>query len=661
MKGRTLGLLAFAVCLVQPLRAADVVRPIGEGPSVIVPVAPARDLTGLVAQPVLGQIPALAVPSIPSSISVPDAPAPVIVPQSQTAGTVVAPAARPELDQAASPAAPETAAAPDAIVETGRQVFDGQGKQDADAAPAARRESVVHLHHDGQQTHAHFEHYHRDEASHGENFRRPGPPPAPFPIPARLEPYLPSAAEKNPQDWSGRATLHLHSIYSDGTMTPEAVIEGAYQKGVRVVSLTDHDTSAGVQRAYEKVKELNRANPTDPMEFHPGIEMTARGGAHIGAVDVDISNPKLVALLERVRLARYQKAKGMIDNLNALDELKQKGITLTIDEVKAFSQHDAGGTIEIPHIARALVKHGLIEHVDDAYDTYLKGDIFTVPGVAADPTADEVVETIHDAGGKAFLNHPYTVRGQTDAEKDAAVEQMLGLGMDGIEVYRPSHATSENGKRQADERAAKYILWTEKYNLMVGNGADFHGTDTHLDQMVVMMHKEFEAKLEAGLRDANQKAIASLERQGAQPAAPAKNLARMLAFIPFGAAKAAGVTAALSAGTLALWLGAGVVIGIGLGACVQLLEKRLGSSATEAGMRASIFGVPMAALALAGFLTAGASGALIVAAGAAIGLGGAKLAMAGIERLFGGEFTGGYYPGLIAGIYFGALLLAHLL
>ena len=527
MTTRRFSLLLIAAAFPWRAFAADVVRPIGEGRPLIAPVTENRTLPGV--QTAVGPVvvPALAVPS--AATNVPEAPSPdvpaaaAMQPPAQDAAPV-----RQALDQFSQTLAPEGAPSePAGAIEAGRQAFDGQGRLSGDAVSSERRESIVHLHHDGQDTHAHFESYHRDHEGDpaGQNFARP------MSIPARLAPYVPSARAKNPQDWSGRDTLHLHSVYSDGTMTPEDVIEAAYKKGVRVVALTDHDTSAGILRAFKKVRQINEANPADPMEFHTGVEMTARGGAHIGAIDVDVTNPKLVALLERVRIARYHKAKGMIDNLNALDELKQKGITLTIDEVKAFSQHDAGGTIEIPHIARALVSRGLIEHVDDAYDTYLKGDIFSVPGVAADPTVEEVVETIHDAGGKAFLNHPYTVRGKSDAEKDAAVEEMLALGMDGIEVYRPSHATSDNGKRQADERAAKYLLWAEKYDLMAGNGADFHGMDTHLDQLQVWMHKDLAAKLERGLKDANQKAIAALERLERQPPAPAKSLARLL-FVP---------------------------------------------------------------------------------------------------------------------------------
>ncbi|HVE14769.1 MAG TPA: PHP domain-containing protein, partial [Elusimicrobiota bacterium] len=342
------------------------------------------------------------------------------------------------------------------------------------------------------------------------------------PIPDRLRPWLPSSWNK--EDWTGRVTMHLHSVYSDGTMTPAAVVQAAYDKGVRSLALTDHDTFAGVPEAWEKVREINAKFPGDPIEFHPGAELSSQHGAHIGALDIDVSAPKLVALVERVRVMRYQRAQAIVAHLNARfaasDDPKEKGVRITIEEVAAKSQHANGGTIELPHIARVLVDKGLIAHVDDAFNSYLKGDIGGSAG-GADPDAREVLEAIHAGGGKAFLNHPYTVRGATEADGDQAALDLLRLGMDGIEVYRPSHATSENGKRRLDQRVAQYLQWIEQLgkeglHLLSAPGADFHGLDTHLDSIVVWMPKVLAQQLLDGLRSARDSAVAALDRVAAR-------------------------------------------------------------------------------------------------------------------------------------------------
>lgn len=321
-------------------------------------------------------------------------------------------------------------------------------------------------------------------------------------------------------------SLHAHSYFSDGTMTPEAVVERAAREGVKKLALSDHDSVAGIQRAWRKAKELG-------LDFHPSAELTARGGVHVGAVDMDIFNPKLTALLGRVRAARHKHAEAMAEYLNseqvekdleklssdsrarksldALREFRSRGGRIAIEHIVAESQYESGGTIEMPHVARALLRAGLIENVDDAFDTFFK----TLPplkDVPPDPTVEEVLEVVHAAGGKAFLNHPYTVRGRDDADKDRKAYEILKKGFDGVEAYRPSNATSQEGKRRAAERTAKYVKWAGELGLIVGNGADFHGDDTHLNHIVVWMPQDLEAKLLTALRPAQRAALAALER-----------------------------------------------------------------------------------------------------------------------------------------------------
>lgn len=319
-------------------------------------------------------------------------------------------------------------------------------------------------------------------------------------IPPELVDLVPSARQRNPGDWTKRISFHLHSVYSDGTLQPEEVIARAAAKGVEVLSLTDHDTVAGIARAREKARELG-------LTFHAGVELSAGGGVHINAIGVDETNPKLLALIERVRAQRLIRAQTIVEHLNARFERstdpRERAVRLTVEEVKAKSMHDQGGTIEIPHVARVLIDKGLISRVDEAYRTYLTPNVLTDPRVPDSPEVEEVLEAVHAAGGKAFLNHPYTVRGANQAERDAKVQAVLDKGLDGIEVYRHSRARSESGKRALDSRTAKYLRWAMERGLLIGNGADYHGTDTSLSSLIVWMPKALADKLEsvlAGLR-----------------------------------------------------------------------------------------------------------------------------------------------------------------
>lgn len=326
----------------------------------------------------------------------------------------------------------------------------------------------------------------------------------PIIIPDRLKPLLPGTGFDR-ATWNGRVTLHLHSVYSDGIMEPEEVVQLAYDKGVRVLSVTEHDTTASTLRAYRKAKSLG-------MEYHPGVEMTARGGAHIGAVDVDVTNPALAALLARVRDARLERAKAVVAFLNRNEEIKRRGITITVEEVIAKSKHEDGGTIELPHVARVLVDKGLIQSVDEAFDTYLKGDVTGGAHVTPDPTAKEVIDVIHAAGGKAIINHPYTVDNKNEDSAEKKVREMARLGLDGVEVYRRAPGNDDAQKKKADERAARWLLVADSFDLAVAPGSDFHGDDTHLSRIAVWMPNSLSDQLLKRLAPSHQNAVAVLEK-----------------------------------------------------------------------------------------------------------------------------------------------------
>ncbi len=65
-----------------------------------------------------------------------------------------------------------------------------------------------------------------------------------------------------------RGDLHTHSTFSDGVLTPKELIELAYRRGVRVLALTDHDTTDGLPQAFDAV------NHHSDLTLIPGIEMS---------------------------------------------------------------------------------------------------------------------------------------------------------------------------------------------------------------------------------------------------------------------------------------------------------------------------------------------------------------------------------------------------
>jgi 3',5'-nucleoside bisphosphate phosphatase len=344
----------------------------------------------------------------------------------------------------------------------------------------------------------------------------------PFIVPGHLEPLLPS--HRDDVGWTTETSLHAHSYYSDGTMSPEDVVELAWKAGVKKLALSDHDTVAGVSRAYKRARELG-------VELRPSVELTTREGAHVNGVDVDVTNPVLLEMLERTRRMRYEQSKYVVAYVNGpqvardlaaigspkalralekLEEFRGKGKWLSIDDVVSASKHAEGGTIERPHIARALLAHGLIENVDDAFETFFKNRIKVPEEIDREPTVQETLDAVHAAGGKAFLNHPYTARGRTDAEREKAAYAMLKKGFDGIEVYRPP-LDSASGRKKQERSMAKYLVWADELGLLVGAGADFHGADVRLDEIVVWMPKPLEHALDKGLAESHARAVGALD------------------------------------------------------------------------------------------------------------------------------------------------------
>lgn len=349
-------------------------------------------------------------------------------------------------------------------------------------------------------------------------------------VPDHLKPLLPGEGFDK-ATWNGRVTLHLHSVYSDGILSPEEVVQLAYDNGVRVLSLTEHDTTASSLRAYRKAKELG-------MEYHPGVEISAQGGAHIGAIDVDVTHPALVAMLAGIRDNRLKKAALVVAKLNEHPDLIARGITLTLDEVVAMSKHDEGGTVERPHVARVLLKHGLVSSVDEAFEKYLKG-LRTTGKVPPDPAPKEIIDVVHAAGGKAIINHPYTVSDQGDDAAEKLVRKMAAQGLDGIEVYRRAPGKDPAQRKQADERAARWLMVADDYNLLVAPGSDFHGDDTHLSRPSVWMPNVLADQLRRRLKDSNEKALEALDRlDKREPPSPAMSAAIALAASAMPAAEA---------------------------------------------------------------------------------------------------------------------------
>src|SRR6185369_2933870 len=155
------------------------------------------------------------------------------------------------------------------------------------------------------------------------------------------------------------ADLHLHTKYSDGTFSPEELVLQAQKAGLACIALTDHDTVEGCAEAATAAAAVG-------MEFIPGTELTAEHNdteLHVLGYFLDIRNKKLLAEIAKFQAVRQDRIHEMVKRINA------QGVPLQPEAVFAIANCKSPGR---PHVARAMVKAGLISNVDEAFERFLK-------------------------------------------------------------------------------------------------------------------------------------------------------------------------------------------------------------------------------------------------------------------------------------------------
>ncbi|GAA0913956.1 PHP domain-containing protein [Virgisporangium aurantiacum] len=252
-----------------------------------------------------------------------------------------------------------------------------------------------------------------------------------------------------------RIDLHTHSSVSDGTLAPADLVRAAAGAGLDVVALTDHDNTAGWDAA-------SAALPPG-LTLVRGAELSCRWYAvdppislHLLGYLFDPAHPELAAALAGVRESREIRAKRMVELLRA------DGVDVKWDEVEVDA---AGGSIGRPHIARALVRLGLVPTVRAAFESEWLGARYRVP--KKDLDVFEALALVRAAGGVTVFAHPRaTVRGRT--VPDELIAELAAAGLDGLEADHEDHSPAE---REHVRGLAGDL------GLLVTGSSDFHGSN----------------------------------------------------------------------------------------------------------------------------------------------------------------------------------------
>ncbi|NVJ22823.1 MULTISPECIES: PHP domain-containing protein [Myxococcus] len=241
--------------------------------------------------------------------------------------------------------------------------------------------------------------------------------------------------------------LHSHTTASDGQYSPTELLARAAAAGVTVLSVTDHDTVAGLAEA----REAARAHG---VELVPGIEVSAfvlGREVHILGHFVRPDDEDLARFAQRLRGEREQRMEAMVARMQHL------GFPVRMEHVLAVAGDAQLGR---PHLARVLVNQGWAVDMKAAFDRFLgtRGmawvERFKLDGADA-------IRLIRNAGGTATLAHP----GSSKAER-MEIRELTKAGLSGLEVM---HADHNPGLRQ------KYLALAKEHDLVPTAGSDFHG------------------------------------------------------------------------------------------------------------------------------------------------------------------------------------------
>lgn len=250
-----------------------------------------------------------------------------------------------------------------------------------------------------------------------------------------------------------KADMHCHTTCSDGSMSPEELLQHAVEIGLSGIAITDHDTTASFPISFPLAKKLGLSIITG-VEFSSTFQNTP---IHVLAYAFNPSSPDINALCERHKIRRKERNEAMLLRLArhnmpiSLQDLEAAGIPSALLASQSYGR---------PHIAKAMIQKGYISSFEEAFKNYL-GEGKSCYAEGSRISTEETIEIIHRAKGLAVLAHPHLI------EKGAVVRKVIELPFNGLEGYYAQFPLSKQ---------KKWVTLGESKGWIVTGGSDFHGT-----------------------------------------------------------------------------------------------------------------------------------------------------------------------------------------
>ena len=252
--------------------------------------------------------------------------------------------------------------------------------------------------------------------------------------------------------------IHMHTVFSDGALTPEEVLDMRFDEGYQLLAITDHDGIDGSVRGLRHAEELG-------IKYISGIEFDSEDDfgkdIHMLGYGFDPENDVLREALKGILKERDDRNKRFMEALN------KRGYGITEEEIWEINE---GRFVGKPTFATVLRNKGIVKAKDEAFNTIFREEDIRSIRKKTLHTRD-VVDIIHAAGGLAVLAHPMEQRRMNETFEEFRprlywiLDRILSYGIDGLECHHPS----------ADSYQQKLLVeYAKEHGLMITRGSDFH-------------------------------------------------------------------------------------------------------------------------------------------------------------------------------------------
>jgi predicted metal-dependent phosphoesterase TrpH len=250
--------------------------------------------------------------------------------------------------------------------------------------------------------------------------------------------------------------LHLHTLASDGRLSPTDLVNLVANKGLKVVAISDHDTTEGLAEAYQAAAAF------PDLQIIPAIELSTDipgDEIHMLGYFLQYEDEEFQAILSRFRAGRVERGRAMVEKLAAL------GKPVEWERVQAIA---GDGSVGRPHIALAMVEAGYFKEPKEAFYEYLgRNGLAYAERQKMTPT--EGVEMLARVGGSAVLAHPANL-----ADLDTKVTELKEAGLVGMEVHYAMYEP---------DTIARLLDVAERHDLIPCGGSDYHGLGNSGEQL----------------------------------------------------------------------------------------------------------------------------------------------------------------------------------